>query len=62
MLQVINKNQYICDSCKKVFSWGSGCWVFGKMEYKTVQEQLEKEKHFCSDECKSKFKVKDNGK
>lgn len=48
-MQVVKEDtNYKCDTCGKRFNWDENSWRFGKAEYKTVTEQKEKEKTFCS--------------
>ena len=51
-----NKNfKYVCFNCDKQFNWIQGVSVrFGKMEYKTIQEEKETDKIFCSQKCYDK--------
>lgn len=47
--------KYWCDNCEKRFNWDKNSCRYGKAEYKTIQEQEEKEKHFCTDECYNEY-------
>ena len=46
--------------------WDKNSWRWGKMEYKTIQEQRDEERVFCSTKCKNNFlktnKLNQNGK
>ena len=54
-MEIVDKDtKYKCDQCGKRFNWDKNSWRLGKMEYKTLTEQKEHEKTFCSDECVKK--------
>lgn len=45
---------YVCDNCSKQFNWNNESRYWGKMEYKTIQEEKER-KFFCSEQCAKKY-------
>lgn len=48
--------KYICDNCDVQFDWTKESVAYGKPEYKTVQEQREIEKVFCTEKCYKEWK------
>ncbi|MCP4051601.1 MAG: hypothetical protein GY739_00825 [Mesoflavibacter sp.] len=53
-MKVVHKktHDYVCHNCDKQYNWQQGkSVVYGKREYKTIQERKAIEKHFCSQEC-----------
>lgn len=52
-LQVIRKDDKICNQCRKPFQWNPATsWYFGKMEYDSYHDQIQNERYYCSDKCK----------
>lgn len=51
----LKTHKYVCYTCNNQFDWGEDSFVWGKMEYKTVQEQKSIEKYFCSNDCINEF-------
>ena len=50
-------HQYCCHQCNKQFDWDEGkSVVYGKPEYKTIQEKRAIEKFFCTEICYYKWK------
>lgn len=50
-------HDHICFECDNQFNWVQGVSiVYGKQEYKTIEERREIEKIFCSLDCFNKWK------
>lgn len=47
--------QHKCYNCGNLFTFGKDSFVFGKMEYKTIQEKQKTEKYFCKKICIDNF-------
>lgn len=49
--------KYTCDNCDKQFNWNKNSIRYGKQEYKTVKEQRQDEKIFCSNKCNKEYSL-----
>ena len=48
-------HDYQCENCNKQFNWNEESLVWGKAEYKTIQEKKRDQKFFCSRKCGDEF-------